>query len=104
MARGGQGGCWPAFLAVQRSRNHSLIECGEFSPLSAGDLSPSNWLVHRVSSEPLHAALPGRQVGQAAKAETSLRTPKPCRKGAGVCPGGTSDNSPAFQRWVGGKQ
>jgi hypothetical protein len=53
------------------------LECGGLTPLSAGDLSPSN--VKRATEfihGPLDAALLWRQVAKAAKAVTGHRTPK----------------------------
>jgi len=53
------------------------LECADLSALSSGDFVAvkCDWSV-RVSGEPLNAALPGRQAGQAAKAVTGHRTPK----------------------------
>jgi len=59
-------------------------ECGDLSPLSTGDLSPSQSSRASLRSEPLDAALSDRQVGQAGKAATSRRTPN------GSPPGGAS--------------
>jgi hypothetical protein len=33
---------WTPMNPTRQSRNHNDVECGDPSPLSAGDLSPSN--------------------------------------------------------------
>ena len=50
-----------------KARRGVTLECGEFPPLSAGDLSPSKDLNASSFVEPLDAAWPGRPVGPAKK-------------------------------------
>jgi hypothetical protein len=56
------------------------MECGELSPLLRRRLVAVEQTGPRSFSEPLDAALPGRQAGQAVKAATNRRTPNLCRK------------------------
>src|SRR5215510_14498141 len=53
-----------------------LLECGDLSPLSAGDLSPSKVQARRAIASRWEASLLIRQVESAPKAVTSHRTPK----------------------------